>query len=180
VPNGSRGPLLLFLAVAAAVVVWQIALFSFDGGGGDAAHPADAMPPPAPAPREPAPREPEATRIETPAPAADEFVAGAPADYALTSNELATLEAARLPADRPVILGLVLPVPSPSPEPLRVVVVGEDGRELRAQAKVADRDGASANLEIEAGWVTPGTYLIHLTTNERSALPLRRYPLEVR
>jgi hypothetical protein len=61
-----------------------------------------------------------------------------------------------------------------------VRVVDTSGRELRAQAIVQGRERASANLDIEPGWLVPGTYLIHLTTKERSALPLRRFPFEVR
>ena len=44
---------------------------------------------------------------------------------------------------------------------------------------MGQREGGSAHLEIEVGWLTPGTYLVYLTTTEKSPLPLRRYPMEV-
>jgi hypothetical protein len=103
-----------------------------------------------------------------------------PADYTLVSDELTTLDAATLPRDRPVTLGLSLPVASANRTALAATIVDESGRRLDAKAAVQGTENQSAYLEIDSSWLAPGTYLIHLTTNEPSHLPLRRYPLVVR
>jgi len=168
---GARGPLLFFLVVLIGVVAWQVVLWTSGGDEAPASVPVALSPPPPPAP----PPAPEPVAQMPPRPP------GTPADYTLVSGELATLDAADLPADRPVALGLTLPVPSRTSGPLQArIVSGEDRRELALEATVHGDERGSATLEIDPGWLSPGTYLIHLKTAEPSALPLRRYPLQVR
>ena len=85
--------------IAVVVAGWQIALW-FEGSDADSparsADPAQATEPQAPI---------EAIEDGVPAPQTA-------ADYALRAGEIMTIRAAELPPDRPVILGLVLPVPS--------------------------------------------------------------------
>jgi hypothetical protein len=170
-PTNSRGPLVLFLAVAAVVVAWQAALLML---GDDA----DEVPPPAhvtPAPPEPepAPQAPAASAEADAAPTP-------PADYTLTVGEVATLVASELPKDRAVTLGLTLPVASRDATPLRAKIVDANGRTRDAKATIQGATRQSAHLDVDPGWLSPGTYMIHLTTNEAAVLPLRRFVLQVR
>ena len=103
-----------------------------------------------------------------------------PADFTLLVAETTTIQSSEFPRNRPVRLGLKLPVPAKRFEPLRAKIVDANGRTLDAKAMVQGTEKDSANLEIATGWLSPGHYLIHLTTQESSHLPLRRYPLEVR
>ena len=161
----------MFLAVAVVVIAGLVALWTLGGGGGDVAT----------GPGNPV----QSTRQEALSPAEPLGEDAAPpsaiaADYTLREGERAILIAAEFPTDRPVTLGLTLPVPLTSSTPLKAKIVDGNGRELDALAMVQGEERRSANLDIEAGWLSPGDYLIHLITTERTHLPLRRYPLEVR
>ena len=55
-----------------------------------------------------------------------------------------------------------------------------DGRgELNLPDAVVATDGNRVRVQIESGWLSPGSYQIEIQTGERSHLDLRRYLLEV-
>ena len=64
--------------------------------------------------------------------------------------------------------------------PLQAQLRDTRGRALDLLAAVEVDGRMSARLEVEPGWLLPGSYLVELRTTERSHFPLRRYPLEVR
>jgi hypothetical protein len=81
--------------------------------------------------------------------------------------------------DEALEVDLLFPEPSASREPLPARILAPDGRLLELPAGVA-ADARRARIEIPAGWLAPGRYIIELKTTERSHFPLRRYALEVR
>ncbi len=156
------GPALLILVVATAVAGLLLVLWSSGGRVPGAADPA-------PAPQQAA----QPVKAADPEPATL-------ADYTLRSGEIAKIEAAALPGDRPLALDLALVEPSRTAEPLAAQVRDMNRRVLDLQAAVAVDGRMSARLEIEPGWLLPGSYLVEVRTTERSHFPIRRYPLEVR
>lgn len=167
-PNSSRNSIMMFVGIAFVVGAALALVSTFRGDGGDVATPdSEAAAPLVPGQRA------ASHEVEIVPPVI-------PADFMLQTAETAVIRSSEFPQDRPVRLGLMLPVPATRFEPLRAKIVDENGRTLDAKAFVQGAEKASANLEIETDWLSPGRYLIHLTTQELAALPLRRYPLEVR
>ncbi|MBW2293361.1 MAG: hypothetical protein JRG89_02490 [Deltaproteobacteria bacterium] len=167
-PNSSRNSIVLFVGVAFIVGAALALLSTFRGDDEDLATPnSEAAAPATPGQRA------ASDEVEIVPPVI-------PADFMLQAAETAVIRSSEFPHDRPVRLGLILPVPATRFEPLRAKIVDTNGRTLDAKASVQGAEKKSANLEIETDWLSPGRYLIHLTTQELSHLPLRRYPLEVR
>ncbi len=158
----TRGPALWILVVATAVAVLLLVLWSSGGRSPGGADPAPA-PPSAARPLKAADREPATL-----------------ADYTLRSGEIAKIELAAPSGDRPLALDLALGEPSRTAEPLAAQLRDMNGRVLDLPAAVAVDGRMSARIEIEPGWLSPGSYLVELRTTERSHFPMRRYPLEVR
>jgi hypothetical protein len=158
--------IVLLALLAAASVSWIAALSIFDWGGESGTSSQGGRSSPAA----------ESTR-DAPVPAA---TSASPGDYTLRSGELLRISAADLPTDRPLELDLVLGEPSAGGQPLAARLVDETSREIELRANPTGDQRMSARLAIEPGWLRPGTYLIHLRTTERTPLPLRRYPFEVR
>ena len=147
---------MLGLGVAGGFVALLVALWWL-GGSGNRSNPASPAPRPAP-------------------PAAP----SGPADYILQSGELERIDRSALAAGRPVSFDLTLAEPSRNAEPLPAQLRDSRGRVLDLLAAVEVDGRMSARLEVEPGWLLPGSYLVELRTTERSHFPLRRYPLEVR
>lgn len=169
--NRSFNPIALLLVVVFVAGAGFVLFMLPSGDQIPAARPSIAKP------------EPATTRDAASEPMVDEtdaVVRNITADFALLFGEKTTLKASDLPKDRPVVLGVVLPVSSTNLQPLRVRIVGETGRMVALKALVQDGEPQSANLEVAQGWLTPGTYLLHVSTNEATHLPLRRYVLEIR
>lgn len=165
-PKNSRNSIVLLVSIAFVVGVALALLSMFRGDGGT-------------------PSIAGSEAGEAPGPEASASEAAAvppviPADFSLQAATMATLRSSEFPRNRPLRLGLILPVPATRFEPLEARIVDEDGRMLKTEATVQGEGKESANLEIETDWLSPGRYLIHLTTQESSHFPLRRYPLEVR
>ncbi len=75
-------------------------------------------------------------------------------------------------------LKLLMPAEAVGPAPLPTRILAPDGRRIETSSSAdANRDGV--RLEISAAWLSPGRYLIEVTTRDRSHFPLRRYALEV-
>jgi hypothetical protein len=168
--DGLRGPL-VGLAVVVAIGALAVGYMLSLGSGDDEIASRDA------ASTRPAPDDAGARLEPDPIPAAVPTIHD---DYVLVFGERTTLVAAELPEDRPVVLGLALPVPATGAASLPVRVRDDSRRDLTTHAVVEDAALGTAHLEIEPGWLSPGEYLLHLTTTEPSHLPLRRYSLIVR
>lgn len=102
------------------------------------------------------------------------------AKFRAHSGELLEISAASLPASGSVDLELALEVPSTSLDPLHVRIADASGRQIEAWATVREEDRMSASVGVEAGWLSPGTYLFELRTTEPSPLPIRRYLVRIR
>jgi hypothetical protein len=102
------------------------------------------------------------------------------ADYTLRPAELVKIDQAALPAERALLVELVLAEPSTHAEPLPAQLRDTSGRALDLLAAVELDERSSARVEIEPGWLRAGSYLIELRTTERSHFPIRRYPFTVR
>ena len=110
-----------------------------------------------------------------------------PAPVTETSSEhplppTGTLELARADfhGDAPVRIWLGLAEPSADAQPRLVRMFSyADQRGTELQAKL-DATRKAAAIEIDPAWLTPGTYLVEITTTERGPFPIRRYKLVVR
>jgi hypothetical protein len=90
------------------------------------------------------------------------------------------LDRRELPRSGPVPIALALAEPSANADPLPAHVFStSDDRMIETKARL-DEARSVATVEIDSGWLQPGTYLVQLKTTERSVLPLRRYMVVVR
>jgi hypothetical protein len=76
-------------------------------------------------------------------------------------------------------LGLGLSDEARGEELLAVRLVSVDGRRIETTAAPASGSGSGVRLEIDPEWLTPGRYLVEVSTAEKSHFPIRRYVLEV-
>jgi hypothetical protein len=118
-----------------------------------------------------------------PAPAAPEAVAPAAATGELPMAKAGgtlRLDRASFPASGPVRVNLELPVASAddSPRPVRLVSQ-PDHRILQINGAVGS-DRNAATIDVDSGYLPPGTYLVEIQTTEQSHFPLRRYFIIVR
>ncbi len=116
------------------------------------------------------------------APAPDEPITPLP-DYHIEEGGRLSLNAMSLPAGGVVTLGLALGKEAlgGGKDPLSAVVVSaSDGRRLELSATPVAGLQSSVRLEVDSTWFKPGLYMIQIRTAEKTALPLRRYVLEVR
>ena len=95
-------------------------------------------------------------------------------------HQTLTLESSEIPSDAPLVIGLVVDVPHPDDDPLPVQIISLDGSVRKTEAVPAGEEGSELRLEIPPGWLEPGQYLITVRVREKSALPGRRFVLEVR
>jgi hypothetical protein len=95
-------------------------------------------------------------------------------------HQTLTLETADIPSDEPLVIGLVVGVPHPDDDPLPVQIISLDGSARKTEAVPVGEEGSELRLEIPAGWLEPGQYLITVRVREKSALPGRRFVLDVR
>jgi hypothetical protein len=132
--------------------------------------PAPVAPPgvPAPAPGEPAPA---AAPVPAPAAAARPPVARA--------GGTLVLERSSFPASGPVRVTLDLPEASADGDPRPVRMISQDERTLEIHGAL-ESDRTAATIEVDPGYLQPGTYLVEVKTTERGAMPLRRYFIIVR
>ena len=101
-------------------------------------------------------------------------------DFDLIAGETTSIAAQDLPTERPLVLNLLLPASLPSADALPVRILSMDGSgELKLPDAVVAADGDRVRVQIESGWLSPGSYRIEIETSERSHLTLRRYLLEV-
>lgn len=133
-------------------------------------------------------REPERTAPEAQAPvpevrpdarpSAARPPAAEPEAPRIASGETLSLEPATLPSEGPVALTLELP-PEATAVALRVLTF--DGERASAiEAVLREGEPGGARVEIDSALLSPGSYLIELTTDEKRHFPLRRYMLVIR
>jgi hypothetical protein len=130
-----------------------------------------------PAPGQP-PIETETERTATP----EEPPSTVP-DYRIEQGGRLSLDARSLPAAGVVTLGLALDEDAlgGGQDPLPAVIVSaSDGRRLELLANPAPGSEGGVALGVDSAWLQPGSYMIQIRTAEKTALPLRRYVLEVR
>lgn len=146
-----------------------------------------------PAPEVPAPRAPETKAQPQVAPIriVDEQSAaptpdGPPPplpipDYLIEERGRLSILAAYLPEKEVVSFALALPDEARGEESLAAVIVSvSDKRRIEATATPNAGSGTGVRLEMEARWLTPGLYMIQLSTAEKTPLALRRYVLEIK
>lgn len=64
--------------------------------------------------------------------------------------------------------------------PLSVRIVSVDGRVLDTSAQARNNTDDSVQIGVDKNWLQPGRYMIQIKTAEKTALPLRRYVLEIK
>lgn len=97
----------------------------------------------------------------------------------IRSGDTLEIPAGTLAGDEPTVMDLLFPKPTEAAQ-LPVRVLAFDGRQLESRGAIRADDRRSASVEIPAGWLSPGRYLIELKTTEQTHFPLRRYVVEVR
>jgi hypothetical protein len=164
----TRFRVFLVAAVAIGLLVLSLRFFGRDGSREvpDAVLPNHAETQTAPS-AEPSPVTPEKDEI-------------GPEDLTLLAGEISRISADALPAGRAVALNLQLVEPAANGDPLAGRILTEGRVPLGLSAAILGEDRRTARVEIEAGWLLPGRYVIEVHTTERSHFPLRRYALEVR
>ena len=101
-------------------------------------------------------------------------------DYHIVEGGRLSVDAASLPKNEVITLGLALPDEAHGGELLPVRIVDVGGRRLEITATpLAGRNGG-VRLEIDSDWLTPGRYMIEISTFEETPLALRRYVFELR
>ena len=77
-------------------------------------------------------------------------------------------------------VSLGLPEPSADAEPRPVRLVSQPDHRILELAGALEADRRAATIEVDPGYLQPGTYLVEMKTTERSHFPLRRYFIVVR
>ncbi|MFT5441648.1 MAG: hypothetical protein ACI8W3_000689 [Myxococcota bacterium] len=90
-----------------------------------------------------------------------------------------TIEHSALPEGDEVILALPLAADSIGDVPLPARVVGVDGRVVDVVANKASGTRPGVTVSLDPTWLTKGSYMIQLETQQDAALALRRYVLIV-
>ena len=75
---------------------------------------------------------------------------------------------------------LKLYVPDATDEPLAGRIFVEGRAPLQIAGAIRGEDRRVARVEIPAGWLSPGRYIVEVRTTERTHFPIRRYPFAVR
>jgi len=122
-------------------------------------------------------------RVEPPAVDVTPRAAG-PAGWVIQPAQTVALDRDELPMTGRVGVDLVLGEPSADARPLwgRILSfdVDRENRVRELEAAVVGDDRTRARIQVPVDFLTRDTYLIEVKTTEKTALPLRRYRLEVR
>jgi len=101
--------------------------------------------------------------------------------FDLAAGETTSIFARDLPGERPLVLDLLLPAALPSADALPARIISTDGSgELKLSGAVVATDRDRVRVQIESGWLSPGSYRIEIEATERAELAPQRYLLEIR
>ena len=101
--------------------------------------------------------------------------------FDLTAGEKTSISNEDLPSERPLVLNLLLPAALPSADVLPARIISMDGGgESKLSGAVVATDRDRVRVQIESGWLSPGSYQIEIEATEGSDLAPQRYLLEVR
>ncbi len=101
-------------------------------------------------------------------------------DRPLAPSRTLELSRADFPSDGPVRVTLGLAEPSANAEPRPVRLVSQPDHRILQLAGALEADRRAATIEVDPGYLQPGTYLVEMKTTERGVFPLRRYFIIVR
>ena len=131
-------------------------------------------------PAEPAPAVPAlAKRAPKPAPSVVAPAVAAP-ELRIPENGRLILALDALPSDGPLALGLDLSEEARGIGDRTVRIISTDGRRLDTTARQLPGRDSGLRLEIDPSFLSAGRYLIEVDTEEKHALQLRRYVLELK
>ena len=91
-----------------------------------------------------------------------------------------SLDMNALPEAGPLALVLDLPDEARGTSPQTLRVVSTDVRRFDTTASPLAGAGTGVQLEIDSDFLTRGRYMIEIETTEKTALPFRRYVLELK
>jgi hypothetical protein len=101
-------------------------------------------------------------------------------DVRIADGGRLSIDADSLREGEVLAIGLGLADEARGEEPVTVRIVSVDGRHRETTAAPARGSGSGLRLEIDPEWLTPGRYMIEVSTAEKTHFPVRRYVLEVR
>jgi hypothetical protein len=102
------------------------------------------------------------------------------ATHAVAPSQTLQLERAAFPASGPVRVSLELPEMSADGEPRPVRLISQPDHRILEIPGALDSGRTAATIEVDPGYLQPGTYLVEVKTTEQSHFPLRRYFIVVR
>ncbi len=100
-------------------------------------------------------------------------------DVRIADGGRLSIDADSLREGEVLAIGLGLADEARGEEPVTVRIVSVDGRRRETTATPARGSGSGLRLEIDPEWLTPGRYMIEVSTAEKTHFPVRRYVLEV-
>jgi len=90
-----------------------------------------------------------------------------------------SLDLSALPEEGPLSLVLDLPDEARGQGLRTLRIVSTDGRRIDTTASPLAGTGTGVQVDIEPGFLTRGLYMIEIDTEEKTALQIRRYVLEL-
>lgn len=102
-----------------------------------------------------------------------------PGTIQLPESGRLTIAYSDLPKRKALTLALPLAEGAIGDTPLPARIVDVEGRVLDVLVNPAPADPTGATLALDPEWLTPGSYMIQVRTQDQSALPLRRFVLIV-
>jgi len=84
-----------------------------------------------------------------------------------------------LPDREEVTIVIPLPIEARGETPRPVRVASTDGRRVETTGAIGPGPQSEIRFDLERDWLEPSGYLIEVTTTEKTALPIRRFVLQV-
>lgn len=121
----------------------------------------------------------DTTRPETPQAEATAEPGAGDSLHRIDQHGRLSLDVSTLPTTGPLALVLDLPDEARGQGLRTILIVSTDGRRLETTARPLPGQGTGVQVEIDSGFLTQGRYMIEVHTAEKTALPFRRYVLEL-